>query len=171
MMRTATSCRLIGFGGGKMIVSHVYNLTERDGMAQKLARQAGMLHQSEKRSAFCILLAGVAHEFNNPLSLVVGHAPMLAEERSDLALRTWIGKISAAAERCAKAAETFLAMARAPPAPLEAVSVAETIETAADVADYGLRRSGVDILLSREPDLPAAGTDSDQRVQACSNLW
>ncbi|MEL6235148.1 MAG: PAS-domain containing protein [Pseudomonadota bacterium] len=169
-MKASISCRLIDFGGEEMIVSHVYDLTERVAMEEELSRQTEMLHQSEKLSALGELLAGVAHELNNPLSLVVGHALMLEEEIADPGMRARIGKISAAAERCAKIVKTFLAMARQRPARLEPVSVVETIETAVDVAGYGLRRTGAQITVDLAPDLPAVTADADQLAQVFSNL-
>ena len=53
----------------------------------ELARQREALHQSEKLAALGSLLAGVAHELNNPLSVVVGHASHAARSRRDPATR------------------------------------------------------------------------------------
>ena len=80
-----------------------------------MARQREALHQSEKLTALGSLLAGVAHEINNPLSVVIGRAIMLEEEAQDDDQRERLGKLREAAERCAKVSKTFLAMARQSP--------------------------------------------------------
>ena len=45
-------------------------------------QQRERLHQSEKLTALGSLLAGVAHELNNPLSVVLAQATLLEELRA-----------------------------------------------------------------------------------------
>ncbi|MEM7177220.1 MAG: PAS-domain containing protein [Pseudomonadota bacterium] len=169
-VRVELSSRLIDYRGEPMIVSHAYDMTDRIAMEEELNRQRDMLHQSEKLSALGELLAGVAHELNNPLSVVVGHALMLQEEISDPALLGRTDKISAAAERCSRIVKTFLAMARQRPAKLERISINTVIETAMDVAGYGLRGTGAHVSLDLARDLPPVMGDSDQLAQVFANL-
>ncbi|MEM1297723.1 MAG: PAS-domain containing protein [Pseudomonadota bacterium] len=146
------------------------DITERKLAEEELDRQREMLHQSEKLSALGELLAGVAHELNNPLSVVVGHALMLEEELEDPAILKRTRKISAAAERCSRIVKTFLAMARQRPTKLELTSMNTIVETALEVAGYGLRSAGVSVAHNLAPDLPQVNADSDQLVQVLANL-
>lgn len=146
------------------------DITERKLAEEQLDRQREMLHQSEKLSALGELLAGVAHELNNPLSVVVGHSLMMEEEVEDPSLLKRTRKISAAAERCARIVKTFLAMARQRPTKLELTSLNMVVETAVEVAGYGLRSSGVNITLDLEEDLPPVSADADQLIQVLANL-
>ncbi len=146
------------------------DITESKRNQAELARQREMLHQSEKLSALGELLAGVAHELNNPLSVVVGHALMLKEEVEEEKAANRIAKISAAADRCARIVRTFLAMARQRPASLERVDVNSVVEAAIDVAGYGLRQKGIAIDLALAPGLPPVMADMDQLAQVFANL-
>ena len=166
----AISARLIDYNGEQVIVSHTRDMTEQLRIESELTSQQALLFQNEKMSALGELLAGVAHELNNPLSVVVGHALMLQEDVTDPEIARQIDKISTAAERCAKIVKTFLTMARQQPGRMERVSANEIVQTAADVARYGDMREGLAIECDLTPDLPEICADPDQVTQVIVNL-
>ncbi len=166
----SVSSRMITFHGEEVIVSNTLDLTDRRAVEAQLARQREALHQSEKLSALGELLAGVAHELNNPLSVVVGQALLLKETVKDPALVERARKIGNAAERCARIVKTFLAMARQKPAASTAVDMNEAMYATLDVTGYSLRAAGVDVSLSLAADLPAVWADPDQLSQVLINL-
>jgi len=128
------------------------------------------LHQSEKLSAMSSLLAGVAHELNNPLSIVLAQAALLEEMAADDGVRARADRILAAAERCSRIVRSFLAIARERPPEHRAVALAEVIRSALDITAYGLRSSGIEVELDLPPDLPPARGDADQLSQVFMNL-
>ncbi|MEM7425387.1 MAG: PAS-domain containing protein [Pseudomonadota bacterium] len=166
----SVSARLIEYKGRDVIVSHSYDLTDRITMQQELNRQREILHQSEKLSALGELLAGVAHELNNPLSVVVGQSLMLTETAQDEKTRERATKIGNAADRCARIVKTFLAMARQQPAETTNVNLNDVLEASLEVAGYSMRTSGVDVSLRLSPDLPSVWGDPDQLNQIFTNL-
>lgn len=166
----AISSRLIEFRGEEVIVSNTRDLTEELAIQDELERQRQSLFQNEKMSALGELLAGVAHELNNPLSVVVGHSLMLREEAVEPDVIRRIEKISGAAERCAKIVKTFLAMARQQPARMEPTEINAVIATAIDVAGYGGQGSGIAIDCDLEEGLPDIVADADQLTQLIINL-
>lgn len=166
----ADSSRLIEFNGEEVIVSNTRDLTDELAIEAELEKQRELVFQNEKMSALGELLAGVAHELNNPLSVVVGHSLMLKEEITDPDLTIRIEKIGNAAERCAKIIKTFLAMARQQPSKIEQVDVSGMIDTAADVAGYGSTSDEVRIRRNVPTDLPPIAGDADQLTQVILNL-
>ncbi len=136
----------------------------------ELARQRELLHQSEKLSALGELLAGVAHELNNPLSVLVGQALMLRDDAPDERTTARAEKIRKAADRCARIVKTFLAMARQEPSKMAPVEVNSVIESALDVTAYLLRSAGIEVSLLLAKDLPSVTADADQLHQVLTNL-
>jgi PAS domain S-box-containing protein len=114
------SARIIDYQGQEVIVSSTHDLTPQREIEAQLARQREALYQSEKLNALGGLLAGVAHELNNPLSVVVGQAQLLHETTRDADAKARAERIAGAAERCARIIKTFLAPCAAPASRLPA---------------------------------------------------
>jgi PAS domain S-box-containing protein len=162
--------RPIIFQGEKAIVTTSVDLTALRAAQAEAARSREALHQSEKLTALGALLAGVAHELNNPLSVVVGYSSMLREIPCDPAMNARAEKIHAAAERCARIVRTFLAMARARPPQRAPVDLAEVVMGALDLTGYGLRSADVAVETALPPRLPPVHGDADQLHQVVVNL-
>ncbi len=84
--------RQILFQGEPAIVTTSVDLTALRAAQAEAARSREALHQSEKLTALGALLAGVAHELNNPLSVVVGYSSMLREIGCDPAMAARVEK-------------------------------------------------------------------------------
>ena len=70
------------YQGKPHVLTITRDITENKRAAAELARQRESSYQREKLAALGSLLAGVSHELNNPLSVVVARAVLL-EERGD----------------------------------------------------------------------------------------
>ena len=164
------SARLIQYRGEDVLVSSTVDVSKEVDLRRRLAAQREQIFQAEKMSALGELLAGVAHELNNPLSVVVGHALMLRDEEiSDEVLRR-VEKISDAAERCARIVKSFLAMARQQPARLVPMDIAETVETAVGALSQSAEGLAAEVSLDIAPDLPPVRGDAHQIAQVVINL-
>lgn len=164
------SARLIEYRGDEVVVSSSVDITKEVALRQTLSEQREQIFQAEKMSALGELLAGVAHELNNPLSVVVGHALMMREEAADADTQRRIEKISLAAERCARIVKSFLAMAREQPVQLVASDLGDTIEMAIEALSNGADGLATPVALEIAEGLPLVMADTHQLAQVIINL-
>jgi PAS domain S-box-containing protein len=148
----------------------ITDLSARQEAARQIERQRDALRQTEKLSAMGTLLAGVAHELNNPLAIVMGRASLLEDKTSDPALTGDARRIREAAERCGRIVRTFLNMARHKPAEHGPVQINDIVRAAADMLGYTLRSHGIALDLALADDLPELQADGDQLGQVVLNL-
>jgi PAS domain S-box-containing protein len=158
-------------GGEPHFTASLVDLSERQRAALEIERQRDMLRQSEKLSAMGSLLAGVAHELNNPLAIVLGRASLLEEKCERLPeLANDAQRIREAAERCGRIVRTFLNMARSKPTQRAPVAFNELVQAAAEMLAYTWRSHGITLELQLAEQLPPVNADGDQIGQIVLNL-
>lgn len=166
----ALSARYIGYRGDDVIVTSVFDLSEMRAVEDEMDRQRDVLHQSEKLSAIGELLAGVSHELNNPLSVLLGQAILLKDSAVDDSVKARADKLYSAADRCARIVKTFLALARQRPIEIEAMDINDLVDDALEVTAYSLRSFDIDVAPRLAQNLPNVLADGDQIRQVVTNL-
>jgi PAS domain S-box-containing protein len=164
----------VSVGERRFFTAHLRDLQPAKAAQFEIERQRDALYQKEKLAALGSLLSGVAHELNNPLSIVLGQAMMLRERAKLLPagddLYDRAQKIEVAANRCARIVRTFLAMARQRKAKRSYVSVGKVIDDAIELLAYSLRTGGVTVTTDIGDELPETHADADLLHQVLVNL-
>jgi signal transduction histidine kinase len=139
-------------------------------LEQVVAARTQRLIQSEKVATMGSLLAGVAHELNNPLAIVMGQAHLLRGGAEEPALVQRAEKILAGADRCARIVRNFLALARQCPPERSDVWVNLIVQETVELLGYDLRTSNVELVLDLADDVGATWADAHQIQQVVVNL-
>jgi len=160
----------ISYAGQEAGVVSFIDISNIKDLQSELATQREALFQSEKLNALGTLLAGVAHELNNPLTVVVANSHVLELTSDDEAVKSRIHKITAAADRCAKIVRSFLDMARKSPGEKVEFDPVACVEQALELSLYGLQGEKVQVESMIAEDLPAIKGDPDQFAQVILNL-
>ena len=134
-------------------------------------RLQDQLIQSEKMSAIGQLIAGIAHDLNNPLASVVGFADFLAES-GDVppALAEPLRVIRQEAERAATIVKNLLSFARRQEGERLAQPIQPVLESVLALLRNEMMALNVEATLSVEPGIPDIEINPNQIKQVFVNL-
>jgi two-component system NtrC family sensor kinase len=143
---------------------------QNEQLEHQVQERTRQLLDAEKLATMGNLLAGVAHELNNPLSIITGHVALLIEKAPEESVRVRGRKIEAAATRCVRIMKNFLAMARRRAPERHHVDLNPLLRDAVEILAYEFRVADIDVTLDLADDLPLVWAEGHQLQQVAVNL-
>jgi two-component system, NtrC family, sensor kinase len=128
------------------------------------------LVRSEKLAAIGQLVAGVAHELNNPLASVVGYSELLSDDIADGPARQKLDKLLREAHRMRRIIDNLLRFARQNNLEKKSADLQSLLLDVLTLREYHVRNNDIDVQVIVEPNLPLVALDEDQFKQILLNL-
>ncbi|HXG66369.1 MAG TPA: ATP-binding protein [Blastocatellia bacterium] len=132
------------------------------------------LVQVEKMSAIGNLVSGIAHELNNPLTVIMGYTELalrrLKGTAADPKEVKFLEDILAEAERCRRIVAKLLQFARPETPERRSVHINELIEQAVQLRSYEMQVSGIEVVREYDPSDPVIDADAHKLQQVILNL-
>jgi signal transduction histidine kinase/CheY-like chemotaxis protein len=161
--------RLLATQAGVAIRNAELYASAQESLARLRETQAQLV-QAGKMSALGQLVSGVAHEINNPLSVIIGYGQLLLHRQVPEPFRRPIELMVGQAERMAKIVRNLLYFARQRRPERVAVDLNQVIEQTLGLRQHQLVVSGITVETDLAPDLPAVTGDVQQLQQVFLNL-
>jgi signal transduction histidine kinase/CheY-like chemotaxis protein len=157
-------------GQAAVAIDNALLFSEAESSLEELQQTQSRLIQAEKLSAVGELVAGVAHELNNPLTGVLGYSQLLLRTESDPQVQEGLERIVDDATRCRRIVQNLLAFARKRSAEKQYVDINHIIRVAVELRAYQLRMEDIHVVLDLAEDLPPTMADPQQLEQVFVNL-
>ncbi len=136
----------------------------------RLGDAQAQLVQAAKMSALGQLVSGVAHELNNPLSVIIGYGQLLLAREIPEPVQRPLGLMVSQADRMAKIVRNLLFFSRQRPPERIAVNLNEIFEQTLALRLNQITLSGIEVEKRFAAKLPPIAGDPQQLEQVFLNL-
>src|SRR2546429_190019 len=136
-----------------------------------IKRLEEQLIQAEKLAAMGQMLAGVAHELNNPLTAVLGVTELLRERApADESFKRQLELTHRQARRAARIVQNLLEFSRPGSSEKKLLDLNNLIERTLQLHEHSLRRNNIEVDFRPDTSLPGVLGDANQLIQVFLNL-
>jgi PAS domain S-box-containing protein len=165
---TVSAVRELDHAGNLILV--VQDITHGKEQESKIeAQQVALMHR-ERVAALGSMLAGVAHELNNPLAVVLAQTELLSETAVSQEIKDRADKILKPVERCTRIVRTFLALARQRGIEKAYFKIDDLINDVRELLEYLFRANNIEVRVDVAPDVPEIWGDGTQISHVLMNL-
>jgi PAS domain S-box-containing protein len=137
---------------------------------EDLRKTQEQLLQSEKMSAVGQLIAGVAHELNNPLTAILGYAQLLETEGLNTRAQDYVSKLFKQAQRTHRVVQNLLSFARQRKPQRDEVDIRKVLDETLALRDYDLKINNIKVEREVPSEAAMVVADPHQIEQVFLNI-
>ncbi len=145
------------------IRSAIQDITERKQTEERLTETARLVSVGE-------LAAGVAHEINNPLTVVSGFSELLVNIDLPEPASGYAQLVHDEAQRTTKVVQNLLSFARRHVPEKRCMNVSDVVERALELKSYDFKNSSIQVCKELSQKIPNTLLDEHQLLQVFTNL-
>jgi signal transduction histidine kinase len=143
---------------------------ERKQAEEREQRLQLQLDLSNRLASLGLMVEGIAHEINNPLTSVIGFAQMLTSEDIPENTREDVKTIGDNAQRVVDIMNNLVTFAKQQKLERTYINVNDIIESTLKMRDYPLEDNNITVTTQLDPALPSTMADATLLQQAFLNL-
>jgi len=151
-------------------IQNAWLYSDLEATVEELKQMQAQLVPTEKLSALGEMIAGVAHEINNPLTAVIGYSQLLQAMDLGSQVREDLGQILEAGLRVKRIVANLLEFSRQYAPHKEYLDVNEVLSSSLELRAHDLITSGVRIETDMASGLPRTMADRHQLQQVFVNI-
>jgi PAS domain S-box-containing protein len=145
------------------VIASARDITDQQRLQQQLI-------QSERLAAMGQMIAGVAHELNNPLTAILGVTELLRDQSTDENAARQLDLAHRQARRAAHIVQSLLVFSRPSTPRSTLLHLPDLLQRTLQLHEHSLRANHIHVDLAARPDLPTVLGDSNQLTQVFLNL-
>jgi PAS domain S-box-containing protein len=132
--------------GRKKIIGEVRNITERMKAEEERETLQAQLVQSEKMAGIGTLTSGIAHEFNNLLQIMSGHAEFAQRTKKPEDMEEALDIVGNTSDRVSKIIKDLLTFSRRDALEIELSSIPELIDFVLSMTEEQLNKNNIKVV-------------------------
>jgi two-component system NtrC family sensor kinase len=140
-------------------------------VAVELQTLHAQLVRSDKLAALGQLLAGVAHELNNPLTVIMGYGELISDAITVPNARDQLMRLVSEARRMKRIIENLLRFSRQSARDSQTAHLSTVVQEVLALREYYTRTRNVRVELDIASDLPLVAVNEDEIKQILLNLF
>jgi signal transduction histidine kinase len=152
-------------------LAHIESLAGDLAVALEMKALHTQLVWSEKLAALGQLVAGVAHELNNPLTAIMGFGELIGEAITPGSTHDQLKRLMSETRRMKRITDNLLRFSRQSSGDRDAVHLSPIVQDVLTLCEYYTRRSSVQVQIDLAPDLPLLALTEDEIKQILLNLF
>jgi signal transduction histidine kinase len=141
------------------------------GLERKVAERTAQLVEASKRAAILTLVAGLSHELNNPIGVILGYAQGLLASATEPLAKRQLAAIERQALRCGQLVKALLSFAENRPMALDIIPPAILLQGVAASVEREAAQRGVTVLVDLpDEDLPSLLVSAESMRETVQQL-